>query len=166
MVFMTTSVSQNVSYARAIVKLDEYLLVEERAKRYMPEIGFYSTNNVHESLRRQIDFTEEGFMEIVRSLQRPHYFVSSEYLGSFFGKLFRYGVNKYTSFFVVTKLNGSEKATDKCLNLHICVYTVRDVNGQRDSIYYDPAPPCHSRAVPNFIRELRNPEMRSATVIW
>lgn len=42
MAFMTHSVSQNESYARAMVILDEYLRVEERDKRYMPEIGFYS----------------------------------------------------------------------------------------------------------------------------
>lgn len=70
----------------------------------------------------------------------------------------------FTSFLVAIKRHGKQKATDKNLDMHMCVYTVRKDGKHKDSIYFDPAPPCHGRSVPDFLCNLRQPKLRSATV--
>lgn len=72
--------------------------------------------------------------------------------------------SQFVSFLVATKRQGSQKATDMNLDMHMCVYTVRKDGDVKNSIFFDPAPPCHQRSVSNYLLKLRQPELRSATL--
>lgn len=42
----------------------------------------------------------------------------------------------------------------------MCIYTVRSLNGENESIYYDPSPECYGHHIPKCIRDLGKPKIR------
>lgn len=71
----------------------------------------------------------------------------------------------HASFFVLIRHGKDVKASDKRLNFHMCLYTVRYCNKRYDSVLYDPAPEFYGNAVPSKIRDFKKIEMRSSTLL-
>lgn len=69
----------------------------------------------------------------------------------------------FVSFFVFSQHGVTVAPTEKHMDMHVCVYTVRYWNNMKDCIYYDPSPECHRHNIPSCVRDLRYPVVRSST---
>ncbi len=65
---------------------------------------------------------------------------------------------KYVSFFVFTHHGSKSKSTDRIMDFHSCVYTMRCTNGVKDVVYFDPSIQQKQHPVPQFLKELRSPK--------
>lgn len=147
---------------------------------------------LYTALKYQCDFFTKIFFPLVAQIKQPNFYLSSQYLNSAFGKLRAYkefeqqnikshetlkrkiydGLRKadtahdvpsYVSFVVMAKHGSTETKSDKHLDMHMCVYTVRSVDGRKDCIYFDPVAEAYKHHIPELIRDLPSPLMETAT---